>query len=182
MAELITKQRSFKQMQKKQLSGIDQLLEYSEESKQPIHIMFGTSAGFCHTGTKHLSERICVNGMTGWQNAANLDWMMLTSEDDNEARSARAVRPGKQNLGTVFASTSLPLCPLPVSELNGKDCGNWLQPQIIFDQAETYGVTLRQVLWGKGRAPSFFPENMVPWESFSNPNQGQKNKDAFLEF
>ena len=39
MAELITKQRSFKQMQKKQLSGINQLLEYSEESKQPIHIV-----------------------------------------------------------------------------------------------------------------------------------------------
>ena len=98
------------------------------------------------------------------------------------ARSARAVRPGKQNLGTVFASTTLPLCPLPVSELNGKDCGTWLRPQIICDQAETYGVTLRQVLWGKGQAPSFFPENMVLWESFSNPNQGQKNKDAFLEF
>ena len=40
MAEIIAKQKTFEKKQKKLMKGIDFLLEWSEESKEPILIMF----------------------------------------------------------------------------------------------------------------------------------------------
>ena len=97
------------------------------------------------TGTKHLKEKVNVNGLNSWQNVATLDKMCLRSEDDREGQSARAVRPGKENLSKMYDDLPLPLLPLPVKQMTGKECAQWLRSQIIRDQSESYGVTQRQV-------------------------------------
>lgn len=54
--------------------------------------------------------------------------------------------------------------------------------QIICDQAESYGVTQKQVNWGKGSPPTLWPHTMVQWCFFSNPNQGHIHKEKFTIF
>ena len=94
-----------------------------------------------------------------------------------ERLSARAVRPGKENLSRMYEDLPLPLLPLPVNQLTGKECAQWLRSQIIRDLAESFGVVKKQVDWGKGQPPTFWPQTMVEWSFFSNPNQGQLNKE-----
>ena len=155
MAELISNQKNFKQCAKLLIGGIEKLVEWSDQTRRPLLIIYEDEGGLSHTGTKNMRERAMLNGTTGWEMCARLDTILLNSEDPEESSNARAIRPENKSLAKICNMQALPLLPLPLEQMNGKELGTWFRKQAIRDITETTGQIVKIVEWGKGTPPSF---------------------------
>ena len=116
MAELISNQKNFKQCTKLLIGGIEKLVEWSDQTRRPLLIIYEDEGGLSHTGTKNMRQRAMLNGTTGWEMCARLDTILLNSEDPEESSNARAIRPENKSLAKICNMQALPLLPLPLEQ------------------------------------------------------------------
>ena len=84
-------------------------------------------------------------------------------------------------MASVLVGKSVPMLPWPLDIMNEAECIKYLLPEIKKDIAENTGRTVSRIHWGSEKDhPACWPDDLVPWQSVTNPNHVQETNFGIM--